>query len=74
VQKNLESQENQKALAQRAVYLGWSPGKVRVIDADLAYGRDTGSPGLLVQQISIKRPSRPADVITRSSPARTSNA
>jgi DNA invertase Pin-like site-specific DNA recombinase len=35
VQKNLESQENQKALAQRAVYLGWSPGKVRVIDADL---------------------------------------
>ena len=35
VQKNLESQENQKALAQRAVSLGWSPQHVRVIDADL---------------------------------------
>ena len=35
VQKNLESQENQKALAQRAIYLGWSPQHVRVIDADL---------------------------------------
>ena len=35
VQKNLESQENQKALAQRAISLGWSPGKVQVIDADL---------------------------------------
>ncbi len=35
VQKNLESQENQKALAQRAISLGWSPQHVRVIDADL---------------------------------------
>jgi DNA invertase Pin-like site-specific DNA recombinase len=35
VQKHLESQENQKALAQRALALGWSPRRVRVIDADL---------------------------------------
>lgn len=35
VQKHLESQENQKALAQRALALGWSPRQVRVIDADL---------------------------------------
>ena len=35
VQKNLESQENQKALAQRAISLGWSPQHVRVIDDDL---------------------------------------
>lgn len=35
VQKNLESQENQKALARRAISLGWSPQHVRVIDADL---------------------------------------
>ncbi len=35
VQRNPEGQENQKALAQRAVSLGWSPGRVRVIDADL---------------------------------------
>jgi DNA invertase Pin-like site-specific DNA recombinase len=35
VQRNPEGQENQKALAQRAVDLGWSPGRVRVVDADL---------------------------------------
>jgi DNA invertase Pin-like site-specific DNA recombinase len=35
VQKHLESQENQRALAQRALALGWSPRRVRVIDADL---------------------------------------
>jgi DNA invertase Pin-like site-specific DNA recombinase len=35
VQRNPEGQENQKALAQRAVNLGWSPGRVRMIDADL---------------------------------------
>jgi DNA invertase Pin-like site-specific DNA recombinase len=35
VQKHPESQENQKALAQRALALGWSPRRVRVIDADL---------------------------------------
>jgi DNA invertase Pin-like site-specific DNA recombinase len=35
VQKHLESQENQRALAQRALALGWSPGRVRVIDSDL---------------------------------------
>ena len=35
VQKNPEGQENQKALAQRAVALGWSLRQVRVIDADL---------------------------------------
>jgi len=35
VQKHLESQENQRALAQRAIALGWSSQRVRVIDADL---------------------------------------
>jgi DNA invertase Pin-like site-specific DNA recombinase len=35
VQKHLESQENQRALAQRALALGWSPGRVLVIDSDL---------------------------------------
>jgi DNA invertase Pin-like site-specific DNA recombinase len=35
VQRNPEGQENQKALAQRAVDLGWSPGRVRMIDSDL---------------------------------------
>lgn len=35
VQRNPEGRENQKALAQRATALGWSPRRVRVIDADL---------------------------------------
>src|SRR4051794_38606201 len=35
VQRNLEGQGNQKALAQRAVDLGWSPERVRVVDSDL---------------------------------------
>src|SRR5215210_5595688 len=35
VQRNPEGRENQRELAQRAVDLGWSPGRVRVIDADL---------------------------------------
>jgi DNA invertase Pin-like site-specific DNA recombinase len=35
VRKNLEGRENQKAFAQRAVALGWSPQRVRMIDADL---------------------------------------
>jgi DNA invertase Pin-like site-specific DNA recombinase len=35
VQRNPEGRENQKALAERATDLGWSPGRVRVIDADL---------------------------------------
>jgi DNA invertase Pin-like site-specific DNA recombinase len=35
VQRNPEGRENQEALARRAVDLGWSPGRVRVVDADL---------------------------------------
>jgi DNA invertase Pin-like site-specific DNA recombinase len=35
VQRNPEGRENQRELAQRALALGWSPQRVRVIDADL---------------------------------------
>jgi DNA invertase Pin-like site-specific DNA recombinase len=35
VRKNLEGRENQRALAERATALGWSPERVRVIDSDL---------------------------------------
>src|SRR5688500_8423083 len=35
VQRNPEGRENQEAIAQRAVDLGWSPGRVRVVDTDL---------------------------------------
>jgi DNA invertase Pin-like site-specific DNA recombinase len=35
VRRNPEGRENQVALAQRAVALGWSSRRVRVIDADL---------------------------------------
>jgi DNA invertase Pin-like site-specific DNA recombinase len=35
VRRNPEGRENQEALAERAVALGWSPRRVRVIDADL---------------------------------------
>lgn len=35
VQRNPEGQGNQKALAQSAVDLGWSPERVRVVDSDL---------------------------------------
>src|SRR4051812_11272000 len=35
VQRNPEGRENQEALAQRAVDLGWSPDGVRVVDSDL---------------------------------------
>jgi DNA invertase Pin-like site-specific DNA recombinase len=35
VQRNPEGRGNQEALARRAVNLGWSPGRVRVIDSDL---------------------------------------
>ena len=35
VRRNPEGRENQEALAGRAVDLGWSPGRVRVLDADL---------------------------------------
>ncbi len=35
VRRNPEGRENQKALAERAAALGWSPERVRVIDADL---------------------------------------
>ena len=35
VQRNLEGRRNQEALAERATDLGWSPGRVRVIDSDL---------------------------------------
>ena len=35
VQRNTEGRRNQEALAERATDLGWSPGRVRVIDSDL---------------------------------------
>nr|MDQ3302582.1 recombinase family protein [Actinomycetota bacterium] len=35
VRRNPEGGENQRELAERAVDLGWSPGRVRVIDSDL---------------------------------------
>lgn len=35
VRRNPEGRENQEALAQRAAALGWSPARVRVVDADL---------------------------------------
>lgn len=35
VQRNPEGRENQRALAGRAKDLGWSPARVRMIDADL---------------------------------------
>ncbi|MDP9412254.1 MAG: recombinase family protein [Actinomycetota bacterium] len=35
VQRNPEGRHNQEALAERAVDLGWSPRRVRVVDADL---------------------------------------
>ncbi len=35
VRRNPEGRKNQEALAERATALGWSPGRVRVIDSDL---------------------------------------
>jgi DNA invertase Pin-like site-specific DNA recombinase len=41
VQHNRESQRNQYALVERAIALGWPPGRIHVIDADLGQsGRD----------------------------------
>lgn len=57
VQRNPEGRENQEALAQRAVDLGWSPGRVRVVDADLGLsGKSTnGRSGFkeLVGEVSL---------------------
>jgi DNA invertase Pin-like site-specific DNA recombinase len=57
VQRNREGRENQEALAQRAVDLGWSPGRVRVVDSDLGLsGKSTnGRSGFkeLVSEVSL---------------------
>jgi DNA invertase Pin-like site-specific DNA recombinase len=57
VRKNPEGRENQEALAQRAVDLGWSPERVRVIDSDLGLsGKSTdGRDGFreLVSEVSL---------------------
>jgi len=59
VRRNPEGRKNQEALAERATALGWSPGRVRVIDSDLgrsgksAEGRE-GFRGL-VGEVSLGR-------------------
>src|SRR5215210_3354460 len=58
VQHHRESQRNQYALAERAVALGWSPDRVRIIDADLGpSGQDGQRPGFreLVAEVSLGR-------------------
>jgi DNA invertase Pin-like site-specific DNA recombinase len=57
VRRNPEGRENQEALAERATDLGWSPGRVRVVDADLGLsGKSTdGRSGFkeLVGEVSL---------------------
>src|SRR6266571_8092981 len=56
VQHHRESQANQYALVERARALGWSPERIRVIDADLGQsGQDGGRPGFqeLVAEVSL---------------------
>jgi DNA invertase Pin-like site-specific DNA recombinase len=56
VQHNRESQRNQYALVERAIALGWPPGRIQVIDADLGQsGQDGGRPGFqeLVSEVSL---------------------
>src|SRR5215213_543169 len=58
VQRNRESQRNQYALVERAVALGWPPGRIHVIDADLGQsGQDGGRSGFqeLVGEVSLGR-------------------
>lgn len=56
VQHNRESQQNQYALVERAVTLGWTRERVQVIDADLGQsGQDSHRPGFqeLVTAVSL---------------------
>ncbi len=56
VQHHRESQVNQYALVERAGTLGWSPERIRVIDADLGQsGQDGGRAGFreLVAEVSL---------------------
>jgi DNA invertase Pin-like site-specific DNA recombinase len=58
VQHNRESQQNQYALVQRALALGWIPERVQVIDADLGqFGQDGSRSGFreLVADVSLGR-------------------
>jgi DNA invertase Pin-like site-specific DNA recombinase len=58
VQQNQESRNNQYALVQRAVELGWPPERVHLIDADLGQsGQDSQRPGFqeLVAEVSLGR-------------------
>jgi DNA invertase Pin-like site-specific DNA recombinase len=58
VQHHRESQRNQYALVERAVALGWPPGRIHVIDADLGQsGQDGGRSGFqeLVGEVSLGR-------------------
>jgi len=53
-----EGRQNQYALVQRALDLGWPPARVRVIDADLGpSGQDSQRPGFqeLVAAVSLGR-------------------
>jgi DNA invertase Pin-like site-specific DNA recombinase len=58
VHQHHEGRQNQYALAQRALDLGWPPDRVRVIDADLGQsGQDGQRPGFqeLVAAVSLGR-------------------
>lgn len=58
VQHHLESRQNQYALVQRAIDLGWPPERVQVIDCDLGQsGQDGQRPGFqeLVGAVSLGR-------------------
>jgi DNA invertase Pin-like site-specific DNA recombinase len=58
VHQHHEGRQNQYALVQRALDLGWPPARVRVIDADLGQsGQDSQRPGFqeLVAAVSLGR-------------------
>jgi DNA invertase Pin-like site-specific DNA recombinase len=58
VHQQHEGRQNQYALVQRALDLGWPPARVRVIDADLGQsGQDSQRPGFqaLVAAVSLGR-------------------
>ena len=56
VQQHRESQQNQYALTERALALGWIPERIHVIDADLGHsGQDRSRAGFqeLVAEVSL---------------------
>src|SRR5262245_30274768 len=58
VHQHHEGRQNQYALVQRALDLGWPPARVRVIEADLGQsGQDSQRPGFqeLVAAVSLGR-------------------